>query len=165
MRNCSYQVGRWTLCTDNEYKKHLGEKLSNHCYLQYNTIWQHCGSLVWMGCKNDNCEKYVYEKREAGTFSGLKPHWNRVSVTISCLRSGSVSEGTQNLISYSSVPLSGNASVIGWWDTIASSEGRLVVRTWRRCIAMSEGRCEPWVVFPYKVVRRWYVPGTLGTGI
>ena len=69
------------------------------------------------------------------------------------------------LNSHSFVLLSENASRIGWWDAIALSEGRLVVGPWQRCIAMSEERYEPWVVFPYKVVRRWYVPGTPGTGI
>ena len=69
------------------------------------------------------------------------------------------------LKSHSFVLLSENTSGIGWWDVIALSEGRLVVRPWQRCIAISEGRCEPWVVFPYKVVRRWYVPGVPGMGI
>ena len=89
------------------------------------------------------------------------------SPTTSLLRSHvlGVARLARTLKSHSPVLLSGNASVIGRWDAIALSEGQLVVGAWRRCIAMSEGRCKPWVAFPYKVVRRWYVPGTPGTGI
>ena len=81
-RSCTQRVGKWLLCTDDECKKHIGEKLSNHCYSQYEAVWQYCSSPMWTTCRNNDCKRHVYAKREMGTFSGPELHWNRVKTDL-----------------------------------------------------------------------------------